>query len=64
MVYKFALYMDGSNADFAPHIHGSHADFAPHIDGSHADFAPHMEQRHSYRDQIIAKFANFPKYLF
>ena len=39
-VYKFALYMDGSNADCALHIKGSHA-----------HFAPHMEWRHIGRDQ-------------
>ena len=45
-VYKFAVYMDGNNADFAPHIKGSHA-----------DFAPHMEQTHSFRDKQIAKIS-------
>ena len=38
--------------------------FALHMDGRNADFAPHMEQRHSFRDQIIAKTAslvNFPR---
>ena len=48
---------------FAPHMDGSNADFAPQIEGSQADFAPNMEQRHSYRTQIIAKFAIFAKFL-
>ena len=37
------------------------------MDGSNVDFALHMEQRHSFRDQIIAKtaiFANFQRELF
>ena len=36
------------------------------VDGSNADFTPHREQRHSFRDQIIAKttsFANFQREL-
>ena len=32
-------------------------------EGSHADFALHMEWRHSYRDQIIAKFSNFCQFV-
>ena len=44
---------------FVPHMNWSNADFAPHMEGSHTDFAPYPEQRHSFRDQRIAKIASF-----
>ena len=40
---------------FALHLEGCNADLAPHMEGSHTDFAPHMERSHSFRDQLIAK---------
>ena len=61
------LHVRSKYADFVPQMDGSNADFAPHIEVSNADFAPHLEQRHSFRDQTIAKiasFVNFKKEIF
>ena len=62
-VYIAPIHVRSKVCKFASHMDGSNADFAPHMPGSHADFAPHLEQRHSFRDQRIAKIASFEKIL-
>ena len=53
------IHVQSKVCKLAPHMDGINAHFAPHMNGIHADFAPYMERRHIFRDQIIAKTANF-----
>ena len=54
-----SIHVRSKVCKFALHIDGSNADFAPHMEERPTDFALRMAQRHSFRDQMIAKTSIF-----
>ena len=51
------FYVRSKDFKFALHLEGSNAEFSPHMERSHADFNLHTERQHSFRDQQIDKTA-------
>ena len=57
-----------AKSEWLPSMWGAKSALLPSMCGaksanlSHTDFVPHMKQRHSFRDQIIAKTASFSNF--